>query len=344
MTVNLIDVAKEAEVSISTVSRVIRGTNYVDDQTRSKVLEVIDRLHYQPNHFARGLKYGRTYTIGFIVHDIANPFFSHAVKGAEQLLRSDENNGMELILYNTNGQVKRELKALELMIDKRVEGVILASTSSKECVELAHKMVTEHKIPLVSIDNQLGGFEKGVVSVDNHQGTYLLTSHLIQHGYPSIGFIAGSSNESHAQDRLEGYRHALAEHGITPDPDHIVSGNWLPEDGYRATIHWIETNKLPKAVLSSNNFMCMGVLSALKERNLSVPDDIAVASFDDIEFGSLFHPGMTTLNYSWNKIGEESVRLLMMKKDEEKKNQKPRYVKIPIELEIRESCGCKVKP
>lgn len=339
MAVKLSDVANEAGVSTSTASRVIRGTKYISDQTKSKVLDAFEKLNYKPNHLARGLKYGRTYTIGFIIHDITNPFFSHAVKGVEEYLRTVQKNSMELILYNTSGDPLREVKALELMIDKRVEGLILASTCCGDCISLAEKIVKNHHIPIVSIDNNLGGFELGIVSINNHKGAYVLTSHLIEHGYSDIGFIAGSLDETHARDRQEGYRQALFDHGLDTHLEYITSSNWSVEDGFKKTQDWIKSGKLPEAIVCSNNFICIGVLMALKENGISVPKDIAIVSNDDIEFGSLFEPGLTTLDYSWTKIGEEAVRLLIDKK----KRAKPINIQIPFEIVIRQSCGCNIK-
>lgn len=336
------DVAREAEVSVSTVSRVIRNTSYVREATRQKVLDAIQKLQYRPDLVARRLKYGRTYAIGFVIHDISNPFFSHAVKGAEQFIRNGGHLEFELILFNTNGESDREIKAVELMLTKRVEGIILASTATEECIDLVRQVVEEYQTPVVSIDNQLGGFELGVVSAENQLGAYQLTSHLLQHGHQRIGIIAGPQNESHACERLDGCKQALTEHGLELDKDLLAVGNWLPEDGYRITNRWFDLSKPPTAIFSSNNFMCMGALSALRQRNMRVPEDVAIVSFDDVEFGSLLRPCLTTLDYSWQKIGEEGVRLVLEAIAAQSASFGPKTIRIPVKLLIRESCGCNI--
>lgn len=334
------DVAREAGISVSTASRVIRNTGYVSDETRQRVYAAIQKLNYKPNNIARGLKYGRTFAIGFVMHDIANPFFSNAVKGAEQYLRN-EGLDFELVLSNTSGECDREIRALELMTSRRVEGIILASTAIQECVDLVRKVVKQDRIPVVSIDNQLGGFEFGVVSAENQLGAYQLTSHLLEHGHKRIGIISGPPHESHARARLDGCMQALVEHGVDLDEDLFVAvGNWAPEHGYEITNLWLDLERPPTAIFSVNNLMCMGALSALRERNVRVPGDIAIAAFDDVEFGYLIQPRLTTLKYSYQKIGEEAIRLVLEAIQAKEPSPRPKLVKVPVQMRIGESCGC----
>jgi len=340
MVARLADVAKEADVSISTVSRVIRNTDYIAAPTRRKVLDAIQKLDYRPNSVARHLKYMRTYTIGFVINDISNPFFGHAVKGAEQYLLNSGELEFELLLINTNGEADREIKAIELMVNKRVEGIILSSTSERECINLIQKIVDTHQIPVVSIDNQLGGFEIGIVSAENYRGAYELTSHLLSHGHQRIGFISGPLSESHARERLDGFKSALAQNSLGFDENLLANGNWTVEGGYRAVCEWLLQEVPPSAIFCSNNFMCMGALSALSDHNIRVPADMAIVSFDDIEFGDLLRPCLTTLDYSWQGIGREAVKLVLEGIKANKQQMNPQSVHLPIQLLIRESCGC----
>lgn len=340
MAATLKDVAKEAGLSVSTASRVIRNTGYVSNETSQRVHAAIEKLNYKPNNIARRLKYGRTFAIGFVMHDIANPFFSNAVKGAEQYLRN-EGLDFELMLSNTSGECDRELRALKLMTSRRVEGIILASTAVQECIDLVCKVVEQDQIPVVSIDNQLGGCEFGVVSAENQLGAYQLTSHLLEHGHQRIGIISGPLHESHARARLNGCMQALTEHGVDLDKDRLVAvGNWTPEHGYEITNRWLDLESPPTAIFSANNFMCMGALSALRERNVRVPEDIAIAAFDDVEFGYLIQPRLTTLEYSYQKIGEEAIRLILEAIQSEEPRQNTKRVKVPVQIQIGESCGC----
>jgi LacI family transcriptional regulator, repressor for deo operon, udp, cdd, tsx, nupC, and nupG len=340
MIVTLRDVASRAGVSTSTVSRVIRDSGYIAPPTKQKVLEAIEELQYRPNNIARRLRYGRTYAIGFVLNDISNPFFSHAVKGAEQFLRNQRDNNYELFLFNTNSEPEREVKALEFMLDKHAEAIILASTTTDECIKKVHEVVERYHIPIVSIDNQLDGLETGIVTVENQVGAYQLTAHLLQHGHRRIGFISGPIRESHICERLQGCKQAVHEYGLDFDKQLVAYGNWTVEDGYRITMGWLDLKEPPTAIFGLNNFMCIGALSAIAQRGMKVPDQIALASFDDVEFGHLLSPCLTTLDYSYQKIGEEAVRLAMTAIETEGKETKSQLIRIPVRMIVRESCGC----
>jgi LacI family transcriptional regulator len=338
------DVAREAGVSVSTVSRVIRNTNYIDAATRAKVLDAVQKLQYRPDTAARRLKYGRTYIIGFVVNDIANPFFGHAVIGAERYISEAPEPEFELFLVNTSGDPKKELRAIEVMLSKRVEGIILASTATQECIDAVRNVAMDHQIPVVSIDNQLGGFELGIVSADNQSGAYQLTRHLLQHGHQRIGIISGPREESHACARVEGCKQALAEFGLGLDQQLVGAGNWSPEDGYRIVYDWLNLAPPPTAIFSSNNFMCMGALYAIREHKLHVPGDIAIVSFDDIQFGNLLRPCLTTLDYDWQRIGGEAARLVLEGVRAKSRSEGTIRIRVPVKLLVRESCGCSWQP
>ncbi len=338
--IKLKDVALAAGVSISTASRVLRSKDYVAPDTKNKVLDAMNKLQYRPNFIAQKLRSGRSYFIGFIMNDISNPFISHAAKGAEQFLHQRKGNDFELIFSNTDNNPKREIKAIELMISRQAEAIILASTASIEIIEYLRQVVADFHIPVVSLDNRLGGVEIGVVTVDNQIGAYQLTQHLIQHGHENIGFICGPLRESHVQERMEGCRLALQESGLGFKSDLIAYGNWMVEDGYRITKNWLKNGKQPSAIFSLNNFMCMGALTALKEKSYLVPEDMALVSFDDIEFGNLLRPCITALEYSSQGIGAEAIRLALegIKSKNNPKNH--RIIRLPVKMLQRESCGC----
>lgn len=341
MPVTIREVAKEAGVSLSTASRVIRKAGYVNKATREKVLQAIDKLQYHPDMSARRLKYGRTYSIGFVMNDIANPFFGHAVKGAERFLHEYGGQEYELVLFDTNGESYREVKAIETMLNKRVEGMIIASTASDECLEAIRKVVDIFQIPVVSIDNELGSGELGIVTADNYIGSYQLMQHLIvHHHHRRIGLIAGPRQESHARQRLAGCLSALQKARIDV-PEHFLRyGNWSYDDGYRIVQEWLNSSDLPSAIFASNNFMCMGAISALRDRKCRIPQDIAIVSFDDMQFGHLIRPRLTVLEYSWQRIGEETTKLVLEGISSPAKRESPIQIKLPVQLVIRESCGC----
>jgi LacI family transcriptional regulator len=340
MPTTLRDVAQEAGVSVSTVSRVIRNERYVSEATRQKVLEAIESVQYRPDPVARRLKYGRTYAIGFVVPDISNPFFSHAVRGAEQAIHNSEHPEYELVLCNTDGEAERERNSIELLLSKRVEGIILASTATEGSVTLVRQVVEENHVPVVAIDNEVYGLKMDLITVNNCLGAYELTSHLIQHGHRRIGIIAGSLHESSASERLEGYKQALIEHNLELDEELVAIGDWKQESGYLLTNRWLDLANRPTAIFGSNNFMSMGALLALRERGLRVPEDMAIVSFDDVEFGYLLRPALTTLDYSWRKIGETAARLMLDRIGRKYADCPPRCILLPFKFLVRESCGC----
>jgi LacI family transcriptional regulator len=340
--VTLRDVARLAGVSLSTVSRVTRGSGYIAPATRSVVLHAIEELQYRPNTIARHLRYGRTYVVGFVLSDITNPFFSHAVKGAEQFLRGQENNNYELILFNTNSESEREINALEFMLDKHAEAIILASTATPECIDMVREVVQDHHVPIISIDNSLSGQESGIVTEDNRLGAYQLTSHLLQHGHRRLGFISGPIRESHVCERLEGCKKAIEDYGLEYENQLVSYGNWTVEDGFEITSAWLASAEPPTAILGLNNFMCMGALSAITQHGLKVPEQIALASFDDVEFGHLLYPCLTALDYSYQQIGEEAIRMALNCIESDEGEKLKEIVRLPVKMMVRQSCGCSV--
>ncbi|MGQ9501344.1 MAG: LacI family DNA-binding transcriptional regulator [Anaerolineae bacterium] len=343
MVATLKDVARAAGVSVSTVSRVVRDAAYIDASTRQRVLDAIQALQYRPNPVARRLKYGRTYTIGFIIHDISNPFYGHAVIGAERYISSIESSQFDLFILNTGRDPKKEKRAVEIMLDRHVEGVILASTAAPECLESFKEMAVSHRIPVVSIDNCLGGFECGIVSAENRVGAYQLMQHLLQHGHRRIGILVGPQTESHARERMEGCQQALQEASCAPEEVLVAAGNWSVEDGYHISRKWLRGRRPPTAIFSSNNLMGMGALYAIQESGLHVPREVALVSFDGVEFGTFLRPVLTTLRYDWEKIGEEAARLVLEAVSGAICSDQPiRQVRVPVQLVIGESCGCRL--
>ncbi|MBZ0302751.1 MAG: substrate-binding domain-containing protein, partial [Anaerolineae bacterium] len=245
----------------------------------------------------------------------------------------------ELIITNTGAIAEREINAIRLLLSRRVEGIILASTQTREALDLIRQVVEKEKIPLVSVDNRLPDLNVDVVSVNSFEGAYTLTRHLLSVGYQRIAIITGPQTESHARDRLSGYKTALEEARIAPDETLIGAGNWESESGYALTAHWLSSGDPPEAIFACNNFMGMGALSAMRDASVAVPEDIALVSFDDVEFGYLLHPALTTLKYSWQAVGEKAIELLLRRLDGQEKDAPPQHIDIPFELMIRDSCG-----
>ena len=332
------DVALEAGVSISTVSRVIRDYPYISEKTKSRVQKVIQELNYEPNTVARRLKYSRTNTIGFILPDISNPFFSNAIKAAYNLIQNSNYSDYELLFYNTDGKPERERKALDFFVARQMEGIIIASSASRAIIEHVRQILQTKNITIVAVDNQLDDLEIDLVTSDNQLGAYQLTSHLLGLGHQSIAVITGPRSESSAWERLEGYWNALADQGIPYQENLVFEGNWTRESGIELTNRIIASAPKPTAIFGFNNSMSMGALSVLKASGLRVPEDMALVSFDDVEYGDLIQPGLTCTNTSWYELGRISAQLLLDRFSSGKSTPR-QCVKLPFDVIIRESCG-----
>jgi len=331
------EVAQAAKVSVQTVSRVINNHPDVALETRKRVLAMIEKIGYHPSASARRLKYGRTYTIGFILPDISNPFFSNAIKAAYNYIKNSEYSEYELLFYNTEGKPEWEKKALDLFIARQMEGIIIASSASELIIDHIRNILEKRKIIIVAIDNKLGDLEIDFVTSDNYLGAYKLTSHLIDLGHENIAVITGPLNESSSKERLDGYIAALKDHGIFYDDKLVLVGDWTKPSGVSATEKLLEMKKRPTAIFGFNNSMSIGALTVLKALKIKVPQEIALVSFDDVENGDLLNPALTTTSTSWYELGRVSASLLLNRMASGNTNP-VQVVKLPMELIIRESC------
>jgi LacI family transcriptional regulator len=336
--VTLKDVAQSAKVSVSTVSRVIRDYGYIGEETKEKVQKAIERLNYEPNTDARRLKYGRSYTIGFILPDISNPFFSNALKAAYNYIQSSEYSNYELLFYNTDGRPEREKKAIDFFIARQMEGIIIASSASNSIIEHIRQILKSRNIAIVAVDNQLGDLNIDLVTSDNFSGAYRLTKHLIDLGHGSIAVITGPLNESSSKERLDGYKAALKDHGIEFNEKIVLAGEWTRDSGISATNHLLQLNPRPTAIFGFNNSMSLGALTVLKTQGIKVPEEMALVAFDDVEYGDLLNPALTSTSTSWYELGRVSTSLLLdrITYGDSKPKQ---YIRLPLELIIRDSSG-----
>jgi len=333
-------VAALANVSSQTVSRVINNRENVAPDTRERVIEAIEEIGYHPNPVARRLKYGHTHTLGFILPDISNPLFGDAMKGADQFIRNSEYTHFELLFYNTDGIPDRELKAIDLFVDRRMEGIIIASSASDQVIQHIHKLGNDRGIMFVAVDNQLSNLNIDLVSSDNFKGAYLLTSHLISLGHKAISVITGPINESSSIGRLSGYKTALIENGIEFNEDLMFVGDWTKESARKVTSQILQLSPRPTAIFAFNNSTSLGALIKLKEYGIKVPEDIALVSFDDVENGDLLSPALTTTNTSWYELGQVAAKLIL-DRIHDKDTEPQKIITLPIDLVIRESCGYK---
>ncbi|NPV54180.1 MAG: LacI family DNA-binding transcriptional regulator [Firmicutes bacterium] len=333
MPITINDVAKAAGVSKSTVSRVVNNIPVVDMDTKRRVLEVIKELGYSPNDIARGLATKRTGTIGLIINDITNPFFPELARGVEDVMRAYNRN---VFLCNTDGRPEREASYIQLLFQKRVDGIIFASVriGTTDLSALAKR-----NMPFVLAGRELSGHDADLVIVDNVLGGYQATRHLLDLGHTRIAFIAGTQGVSASIDREKGYLKAMAEAGLAADQCQIEAGDFKQEGGYAAAKRLLQTEKVPTAIFAANDLMAIGALEAIFEAGLRVPEDISLVGFDDIPPASLHLVQLTTVAQPKYDIGAIAARLLLEKIESPQAQREPQRIILPPKLQIRKTSG-----
>lgn len=324
------DVARAAGASPSTVSRVMTGSAFVSPAKREAVLRAMKALNYRPNLVARSLKTATTLNIGLIITDIQSPFYSAAAKGVQDRLLDE---GYSALLCDTLEDPDRELHYFRNLQDKGVDGIIFAPTGgnvSYICSLLASGL------PLVQIDRKVVS-EASVVLVDNFAAAYGAVTHLISRGHRRIGLIAFHQEVTPGIERLRGYQQALADAGIPCDGTYLRRGLPTSDAGYRMTREIMESAQPPTALFAMNSRLGIGMLRALRDRGLSIPGDVAVVVFDDIEAFSLMTPPITAVMHPAYDIGYQAADLLLMAIKNRAHPPPPREVILPTRLIVRAS-------
>ena len=325
------DVARLADVSTATVSYVVNdGPRSVSPETRQRVLWAIDQLGYQPNAIARSLVTKKTNTIGFIIPDILNPVHAAIAKSFEDALRTAD---YSLILGNSDETPEVELTYLRVLLSKEVDGIALNPTGENRRFLFS---LTESGKHLVLLDRQLEGLNVDCVLFDNVVGTRQAVHHLIELGHSRIGLINLSRHLTPGRERLEGYERALLEAGIKVEPALIVEGDFKAQKGEDLIKELLQVHPPPTALFVSSNRLMRGVLRVIKQRQLRMPEDIAVAAFDDVGYYEDRTPSITAVSTSVAEFGYEAARLLIERLSG-KYSGEPRTLRVPCELKIRES-------
>jgi LacI family transcriptional regulator len=328
------DVAREARVSIATVSHVINNTRYVSDELSKRVHLAMKKLGYHPNGIARSLKKKRTYTIGMIMPDNSNPFFAEVALGIEM---KSFDLSYNVIFCNTNSDVQKESTYLDLLLKKRVDGIVFVSSGSNIN---SIKFIKSQKIPIIVVDREIKGLEVDSVLVDNLSGGYQATKHLLNLGHKIISCISGPSLITPSSERIEGYKKALMEASLEIDEKLILMGDFQFEGGYKSAKKLLRMKRTPTAIFACNDLMAIGAICAIKEEGLSVPKDISVVGFDDIALASFFNPKLTTVIQPKYIMGKLAANMLIERI--RNKEMAPRRKLLKTELIIRESTSRKV--
>jgi len=305
MKVTIKDIAREADVSVTTVSRVLNKKPDVGDDTRAKILKLIDEMNYNPNSVARGLVMQKTHTIGLIIPDISNPFFPQVARAIED---KAQKLGYSVIFFNTDNHLEREKKAVELFKSKQVDGLIVSLSLGNEEIL---KELKASNYPVVQIDRSVLNDSYPLVSIDNKNSSYQMVEYMLKKGYRKIAHISGDLNTTTARERLEGYKKAISDYGIEINEDYIIEGDYTQHSGFEAVKKLLKLKDSPTAVFAANDLSAAGVYKALFAADLKIPEDMAVAGHDDIGIASLLRPELTTMRQPKYSLGERAVSVLL---------------------------------
>lgn len=325
------DVARACGLAPSTVSNALSGKPVVRPETRAAVEAAAARLGYRASSLARGLRLQRTWTVGALVADIANPFFADLVRGMEDRLWAE---GYSLAICSTDYDPAKEAALLHLLLDKRLDGLILASTAadSDEILRLGRLGV-----PFVLLNRRHVRQPADYVGMANAAGTAAAVAHLADLGHRRIAFIKGPERSSAAGERLEGYRSEMGRRFGPVDEALIAPGDYAAEQGRAAVDRFLALPAPPSAIVSANDFMALGAMERLRERGLAVPRDLSVVGFDDIFVAALPWIGLTTVRPHSRDLGARAAELLLSRIG--RPPGAPREVILPCDLVVRGTTG-----
>jgi LacI family transcriptional regulator len=299
------DVAARANVSVATVSRVLNGATDVGQDFRDRVLSAVADLGYRPSGPARSLRTRATAVFGIIITDITNPFFTAMVRGAEDAaLRG----GYSVILANTDENLDKERRYLEVAAAEQVAGVILAPASS---TQTRIDSLTERNIPVVTVDRRLRGAGLDSVTVNNFRAARDATAHLLKGGCTRVAMIAGLSRTTTGLRRLAGYKAALREVGLPVDPSLIARADFRVDGGYQAARGLLRRPDPPDGLFVANNLMTVGALEALAAEGVDIPREIAIVGFDDTSWSTALRPALTAVSQPTYEMGQRAAELLI---------------------------------
>ena len=329
--VTIKDIAKHAGVSTATVSYVINQTKYVSPELTERVQKAIEHLGYQPNRIARSLRIQNTTTVGLIISDIQNTFFTSLVRAVEDVAYEHNHS---IVLCNSDETVEKEELYIDLMLADQVAGVIISPACETHS---AIRKLIQANIPVVAVDRRIPGLNVDTVLIDNVNAAYELVSHLIEDGHQRIGALVGPSDITTGRERYEGFVKALDAHRLPLLRELVRIG--LPREsfGYQATRELLDLPEPPTALFLGNAYLALGSLKAINQQKLCIPDEIAVVAFDEMEWTSLVKPGLTVVAQPIYELGKVAADLLFERIEND--GLPPRERILEHTLMVRQSCA-----
>ncbi|RLL47806.1 catabolite control protein A [Oceanobacillus piezotolerans] len=329
MTVTIYDVAREANVSMATVSRVVNGNPNVKPTTRKKVLATIERLGYRPNAVARGLASKKTTTVGAIIPDISSIFFSELARGIEDIATMYKYN---VILSNSDQNKDKELKLINTMLEKQVDGILfMGGTITEEHIQ----QFKTSNVPIVLAATYDDTKEMASINIDYEAASYEATKYLLEKGDKRPAFVTGGEESSINRYKFNGYKRALEEANLTVNEELIVEGDYSYESGIEAIKQLVALDERPSSIFVASDEMALGVIHGAQDAGYKVPEDIQVFGFNNTRLATMIRPTLSTVVQPMYDIGAVAMRLLTKYMNKEEVDEK--NVILPHRIEIRDS-------
>ena len=322
------DVAREAGTSVAVVSYVInKGPRPVAEATRLRVLEAVKKTGYRPNSVARALASGTSKTYGLVVPNISNAFiasFAHALQ--QEASRS----GMIMLLGDAGDSRKRELELINNLLSQQVDGLFYNSVDRHPYIDVIQASGT----PLVMLDRVDPALNVNILRVDEREAAYQVTAHLLSHGYQQVGIICGPLEMFNTQDRLSGWRQALADFGVQEHAEWIFSTTYTREGGYQAAKRMLQAGNIPRAIFATNETQAIGCIRALAEQGIKVPEQVALVFFNGTDQSAFHVPSLTTVRQPVEEMARKAIEMLSAREGQAQLSE------FAHQLQIGESCGC----
>ncbi|MBW5445427.1 LacI family DNA-binding transcriptional regulator [Cohnella sp. CFH 77786] len=331
--VTIYDIAAKAGVSAMTVSRVINNTGKISDKTRAKVKRVMEELNYVPNQTARSLVLQQTRILFLLITDITNPFYTTLARGAEDAATK---NGFRLLFGNSDESLDKESDYIQTILSTRVDGVLVAPAGDPSLPHL--EKLRRHNIPFVLLDREVPGIGCDVVLGDSKEGGRRLVEHLAEHGHRRIAMINGSSSISSARLRLQGYREAMKLHDLPCGELDIYETSFGLRSDLSGIEAWLDAMpEPPTAIIAGNNVLALEVMSVLRKRGISVPEQISLVCFDDLGPYADFDPFITVIAQQAYHFGYIGMQMLLERIQEREPSAPWKKIVLPAELIVRRS-------
>jgi LacI family transcriptional regulator, repressor for deo operon, udp, cdd, tsx, nupC, and nupG len=309
--VTIKDIARSLHISISTVSRALRGMPEIHPDTRVAVLALAEKLDYQPNQLAKNLAKSRTKTIGVIVPNLTYHFFSAMVNSIEEAALQA---GYSVLICQTNESYLREITNIQNLLRSQVEGFIISLSRDTDNYEHVERLARRN-IPLVLFDRYADGIDASKVIVDNHAAAFMATEHLIENGCQRIGFLAGPARLLLSHQRVAGYKAALLKHNLPAGDQYVYHCDYTQENTVVQTLAMMSLTLPPDGVVMISDRVAYPAMYAIKQKGLRIPEDVAVVSFNNEPVSAFFSPALSSISQPIQEMGIETVRLLLKQLD-----------------------------